>query len=168
MSSDDKEVAKKAAISYATEWGSKLNVQPYSFLPCRHILALLHNSQLTPPPSESPLPPTLLATLVTALHARPFQPLPMLFPPVLLFSTYLNLSNYKVDSAGLTAAWSGLYLLLARRRSVSGANIGSRLGAKFGARGLTRGSAMMLAGANVVGCGITYAFGRRSAEERAP
>ncbi len=106
----------------------------------------------------------LLATFVTALHARPFRPLPMIFPPVLLFSTYLNLSNFTVDSAGLTAAWSGLYLLLARRRKVAGANFGSRIGNKFGARGLTRGAAMVLAGANVVGGGLTYAFGRRKEE----
>jgi len=133
MSSEDKEVqdAKRTVISYATDWGS------------------------------SPLPPMLLATFITALHARPFRPLPMLFPPVLLFSAYLNLSNFTVDSAGLTAAWSGLYLLLARRRKVAGANFGSRIGNKFGARGLTRGAAMILAGANVVGGGITYAFGRR-------
>ncbi|CAL3967549.1 hypothetical protein PZA11_003820 [Diplocarpon coronariae] len=136
MSSGDQEVTQKAAISSATEWG------------------------------KSPLPPTLLATLITALYARPFKPLPMLFPPVLLFSAYLNLSNFKVDSAGLTAAWSGLYLLLARRRKVAGANFSSRLGAKYGARGMTRGSAMLLAGANVLGCGITYAFGSRKAEEK--
>lgn len=41
----------------------------------------------------------------------------MMFPPVLLFSTYLNLSGYKTDAAGITAAWSGLYALLAMRRS---------------------------------------------------
>jgi membrane protein DedA with SNARE-associated domain len=41
-----------------------------------------------------------------------------------------------------------------------------RLGSRFGARGLTRGAAMALAGANVVGCGVTYAFGRREGEER--
>src|SRR5690242_13690203 len=58
-----------------------------------------------------------LASLITAQHFRPFQPLPMLFPPVLLFSSYLNLSNYKTDAAGITAAWSGLYALLAIRRS---------------------------------------------------
>ncbi|KAF8862294.1 hypothetical protein BDZ45DRAFT_671045 [Acephala macrosclerotiorum] len=135
MSSTDKAAqdAKKTAISYATDWGT------------------------------SPLPPTLLATLITALHARPFQPLPMLFPPVLLFSTYLNLSNYVVDSAGITAAWSGLYLLLAsRRRGYIGKTFTARLGSRFGARGLTRGSAMVLAGANVLGGGITYAFGQRS------
>lgn len=40
----------------------------------------------------------------------------MLFPPLLLFSSYLNLSDYKTDAAGITAAWSGLYALLAMRR----------------------------------------------------
>jgi hypothetical protein len=115
---------------------------------------------------ESPLPPTVLATLITALHARPFQPLPMLFPPVLLFSTYLNLADYNVDSAGLTAAWSGLYLLLARRRKVVGASFAGRLGNKFGARGIIRGAAMAFAGANLVGCGTTYAFGKREEEDK--
>jgi hypothetical protein len=89
----------------------------------------------------------------------------MLFPPVLLFSSYLNLSSVEIDSAGLTAAWSGLYLLLASRRRVAG-SFGMRLGSRFGARGLTRGAAMAVAGANVVGCGVTYAFGRREGEER--
>ncbi|KAE8453111.1 hypothetical protein EG329_012298 [Mollisiaceae sp. DMI_Dod_QoI] len=137
MSSTDKATqdAKKTAISYATDWG------------------------------KSPLPPTVLATLITALHARPFQPLPMLFPPVLLFSSYLNLSNYVIDSAGITAAWSGLYLLLARRRTGSiGKTYAARLGSRFGARGLTRGTAMILAGANLLGGGITYAFGQRDKE----
>jgi hypothetical protein len=76
----------------------------------------------------------------------------MLFPPVLLFSTYLNLSGFQTDSAGLTAAWSGLYLLMARRRIVAGANFSSRLGTK-------------LSGVNVIGCGVTYALGRRKDEE---
>jgi len=138
MSTEDKTTqgASKTAISYAQDWG------------------------------KSPLPPTVLATLVTALHARPFKPLPMLFPPVLLFSTYLNLSNFTIDSAGLSAAWSGLYLLLARRRSVTGPNFSARLGSKFGARGLTRGAALTLAGLNVAGCGITYALGRRRDEDK--
>ncbi|KLO86556.1 uncharacterized protein LW93_11333 [Fusarium fujikuroi] len=62
------------------------------------------------------LPPSLLATLITALHARP-PSLPLfIFTPPLLFSSYLNLSGYPTGSAGLTAAWSGLYVLLALRR----------------------------------------------------
>jgi hypothetical protein len=116
--------------------------------------------------TESPLPPTILATLLTALHARPFQRLPMIFPPVLLFSTYLNLNNYAVDSAGLTAAWSGLYLIIANRRRASGTSWGKRIGSKFGARGLTRGSAMVLAGVNVVGCGLVYGLGKRETTEK--
>lgn len=66
---------------------------------------------------ENSVPPTLLATLIFAQHARPFQPLPMMFPPVLLFTSYLNLSGYESDAAGISAAWSGLYALLAMRRS---------------------------------------------------
>ncbi|KAG9240392.1 hypothetical protein BJ878DRAFT_526364 [Calycina marina] len=110
---------------------------------------------------KSPFPPMLLATLISALHARPFQKLPMIFPPILLFSTYLNLSAYQVDSAGITAAWSGLYLLLVRRRKVAGASFAGRLGNRFGARGMTRGVAMGVGGANVLACGATYAFAKR-------
>ncbi|PQE26170.1 Altered inheritance of mitochondria 19 protein [Rutstroemia sp. NJR-2017a BBW] len=137
MSSQDKVVedAKKTTISYALDWG------------------------------KSPLPPMVLATMITALHARPFQPLPLTFAPVLLFSTYLNLSSYVVDSAGLTAAWSGLYLLLANRRKASGKNIAARFGNRFGARGIIRGTAMGVAGINLVGGGLTYAFGRRKDED---
>jgi len=114
---------------------------------------------------QNPLPPTILATLITSLHARPFQPLPLVFAPVLLFSTYLNLSTFVVDSAGLTAAWSGLYLLLASRRKGKGNGLKMRMGNTFGARGLTRGAAMGVAGLNVLGCGITYAIGERKKRE---
>lgn len=125
---------------------------------------------------ENSVPPTLLATLITAQHARPFQPLPMLFPPLLLFSSYLNLSNYKTDAAGITAAWSGLYALLAmRRRQV-------RLFAfwfpvvlthhlqgiknKFTARGVVRGASLALCAVNIAGCGLAYTFGKREQEEK--
>ncbi|KAH6674588.1 hypothetical protein B0J14DRAFT_44717 [Halenospora varia] len=140
MSKEEKAVedAKRTTISYAMDWG------------------------------KSPLPPMLLATLVTALHARPFQPLPMLFPPVFLFSTYLNLSEFKTDSAGITAAWSGLYLLLANRRRVSGNGIKARLGSRFNVRGMTRGAAMGLAGINLVGCGTVYVFGKREKKDESP
>ena len=107
---------------------------------------------------ESSLPPTLLATLVFAQHARPFQTVPMIFPPLLLFSTYLNLSGYKIDSAGTTAALSGAYLVLAGRRKQGVWN-------KFGTRGVLRGATMGLCLANVVGGGLAYAFGSRSKED---
>jgi len=107
---------------------------------------------------ENPVPPALLATLVFAQHARPFQPLPMLFPPLLLFSTYLNLQGFKIDSAGTTAALSGTYLLLAGRRRVGFIH-------KFGARGIIRGATMGLCLINVVGGGLAYGFGSRAKED---
>jgi MFS superfamily sulfate permease-like transporter len=82
----------------------------------------------------------------------------MLFPPLLLFSTYLNLQGYKIDSAGTTAAFSGAYILLASRRRLGFLN-------KFGARGIIRGAAMGLALVNVVGGGLAYTFGSRSKED---
>jgi hypothetical protein len=82
----------------------------------------------------------------------------MLFPPLLLFSTYLNLQGYKIDSAGTTAALSGTYLVLAGRRRMGFMN-------KFGARGLIRGATMGLCLANVVGGGLAYGFGSRAKED---
>jgi MFS superfamily sulfate permease-like transporter len=82
----------------------------------------------------------------------------MLFPPLLLFSTYLNLQGYKIDSAGTTAAFSGAYLLLASRRRLGFLN-------KFGTRGIIRGATMGLALVNVVGGGLAYTFGSRSKED---
>ncbi|KAL1797257.1 hypothetical protein ACET3X_003863 [Alternaria dauci] len=108
---------------------------------------------------ENSVPPTLLATLITAQHARPFQFFPMTFTPVLLFSSYLNLSNYKTDAAGITAAWSGLYALLAMRRSQGIKN-------KFSARGIVRGGSLALCAINVAGCGLAYTFGKREKEEK--
>ncbi len=107
---------------------------------------------------ESPLPPAALATLIAAQHVRPPQFLPLLFPPVLLFSTYLNLSAYEVDSAGITAAWSALYLILARRRKQPFVK-------KWGTRGIIRGTTLGLCLVNLLGCGFTNATSRRSKEE---
>ncbi|KAL4964753.1 uncharacterized protein BDV14DRAFT_200565 [Aspergillus stella-maris] len=107
---------------------------------------------------ENPFPPTLLATLITAQYARPFQLLPMLFPPVLLFTSYVNLNDFKTDSAGISAAWSGLYLLLASRRR-------QPLMKRWGARGITRGATMALALGNMVGGGLAYTLGKREDEE---
>lgn len=110
---------------------------------------------------ESSLPPMGLATLITALHLRPLARLPMfLFTPMLVLSSYLNVAGYKIDSAGLTAAWSGLYVLLAaRRRPVSLRN------KYFSARGAVRGVAMSFGGVNAVAGGYVYAMGDRKAEE---
>ncbi|ODH26093.1 hypothetical protein ACO22_04821 [Paracoccidioides brasiliensis] len=103
---------------------------------------------------ENSFPPTILATLIAAQHMRPFQPLPMIFPPALLFTTYLNLLDHKVDAAGVSAAWSGLYLLLAAKRK-------QQFRQKWGARGIVRGTAMGLGFANMVSGGLVYILGKR-------
>ncbi|KAG5973964.1 hypothetical protein E4U55_000168 [Claviceps digitariae] len=111
---------------------------------------------------SSSMPPALMATLVTALHARPMKLFPLVvFVPPLLFSSYLNLSGYQTGSAGLTAAWSGLYALLALRRRQA-------LRSKFSPRGLVRGSAIGLGASNAVAGGWVYFGGdfQRDAEER--
>ncbi|KAI1195271.1 hypothetical protein F5X97DRAFT_247196 [Nemania serpens] len=110
---------------------------------------------------NSSLAPTGLATLITPLHVRPAQPLPLLFVPVLLFSSYANLQGFKVDSAGVTAAASGTYALLAlRRRQAAGFR------AKFlSVRGVVRGSAIALGVANAVAAGWVYATGDREREK---
>ena len=107
----------------------------------------------------SSMPPAGLATLITAVHFRPFQVFPMLFTPVLLFSTYMNLAGYAIDSAGVTAAWSGLYMLLAlRRRQPS-------VFQKFTARGAVRGAAVGLGAMNCAGGTIAYMNGNREREK---
>jgi hypothetical protein len=165
---------QKTAIESAKAWGGKSSffvlrssffLHPSSLLPSlpplpslalRQTLTLLTEFLLNLL-IESPLPSSVLATLVFAQHARPFQATPMIFPPILLFSTYLNLQGYKVDSAGTTAAFSGLYLVLAGRRR-------NPFISKFGARGIIRGATMALCLANVVGGGLAYLFGSRSKE----
>ncbi|KUL83858.1 hypothetical protein ZTR_06589 [Talaromyces verruculosus] len=127
-SSDGTEQAKKSVYQIARSWG------------------------------ENPLPPTLLATLITAQHMRPFQLLPMSFVPVLLFTSYTNVNGFKKDSAGISAAWSGLYLLLASRRK-------QKFMKKWGPRGIIRGTSMGLALANMVAGGLTYALGTKEDDE---
>lgn len=80
----------------------------------------------------------------------------MLFPVALLFTSYVNLQDYKVDAAGMNAAWSGLYLALAGRRKPK------QFIRKFSVRGLVRGSAMGVAFANMVGGGLVYMTGKRN------
>lgn len=104
------------------------------------------------------MPPTLLATLLTAQHIRPLQKLPMLFTPVLLFSSYLNLNGFPTDSAGITSAWSAAYFVVARRRKQAFTN-------KFGARGLIRGATLGLCALNVVAGGTAYFFGKKDVKE---
>lgn len=101
----------------------------------------------------------LLTSLITALHLRPLQPLPMLFPPLLVFSSYLTLAGFKIDGAGMTAAWSGMYVLLAARRRPAS------LRSRFSLGGVVRATAMGLGAANTVSGGYVYATGDRKREE---
>lgn len=107
---------------------------------------------------ESPAPPALLATLITAQHLRPPQYLPLLFPIPLLFSSYMNLGDYVKDAAGQNAAFSGLYLVMARRRK-------QVFSSKWGVRGVIRGATLGLCVANVLGGGLAYALNKRNKEE---
>lgn len=84
---------------------------------------------------------------------RPFQFLPMTFPLVLLFTSYANLQGFKKDSAGISAAWSGLYLILAARRR-------QPFMKKWGARGIIRGTTMSLCLVNLVAGGLVYTMGK--------
>ncbi|OTB04109.1 hypothetical protein M426DRAFT_321209 [Hypoxylon sp. CI-4A] len=108
---------------------------------------------------NSSFAPTGLATLITALHFRPLQVRPMLFVPILLFSSYANLQGYKIDSAGITAAASGTYALLAlRRRPAAFMN-------RFSLRGAVRGTAVAIGGINTLAGGYAYVMGNREQEK---
>lgn len=78
----------------------------------------------------------------------------MLFPPILLFSSYLNINGFKKDAAGLSSAWSAAYLVLARRRKHG-------LRQKLGLTGIIRGATIGLCLVNVVSGGLVYAFSKR-------
>ncbi|KAI1471011.1 uncharacterized protein F4812DRAFT_412375 [Daldinia caldariorum] len=108
---------------------------------------------------NSPLAPVGLATLITALHARPLQVRPMLFVPILFFSSYANLQGFKIDSAGITAAASGTYALLAMRRKPDA------FMNRFSVRGFVRGSAVAIGIANAIAAGWVYATGNREKEK---
>ncbi|KAF1814504.1 hypothetical protein P152DRAFT_447854 [Eremomyces bilateralis CBS 781.70] len=98
---------------------------------------------------ENPLPPTVLATLITAQHARPLQKLPMVFAPLFLFTSYMNLGGYKTEAAGTSAAWSALYMLLASRRKQS-------IKSTFSVRGVVRGATMATCAVQVAGGALAY------------
>lgn len=138
---------QSSVLQTARKWGGVY----LSLYPLITTINTINPHQYIP---ESPFPPTLLATLIAAQHARPPQLVPLLFPPVLLFSTYLNLNDYVSDSAGITAAWSGLYLLMARRRKQPFAS-------RWSTRGIVRGATMGTCVVNLVGGGLVYGFGRR-------
>ncbi|KAI1851711.1 hypothetical protein JX265_010945 [Neoarthrinium moseri] len=106
------------------------------------------------------MPPAGLATLITALHFRPFQLRPMVFVPILFFASYINLQGFKKDAAGISAAASGTYALLALRRSPAA------FLKRFSVRGVVRGTAIGLGAANALGGAWVYATADREKEKR--
>ncbi|TGJ84247.1 hypothetical protein E0Z10_g4533 [Xylaria hypoxylon] len=109
---------------------------------------------------NSSFAPTGLATLISALHLRPAQA-PILFVPILLFSSYANLQGFKIDSAGVTTAASGTYALLALRRKPVGGFRG-----KFSVKGVVRGAAIGIGAVNALAAGWVYATGNREKEKQ--
>ncbi|KAJ5501434.1 hypothetical protein N7453_006251 [Penicillium expansum] len=103
---------------------------------------------------ENSFPPTLLASMIAAQHMRPFQFFPMIFPPVLIFSSYANLQGFKTDTAGISAAFSGLPPTTAVHEEVW-------------CWGVVRGATLGLALVNMVGGGLAYTLGKREEEEDA-
>ena len=98
---------------------------------------------------ESPIVPTGTASLIFAQSVRPAHYVSLLFPPILLGSTYLNILDLKSDSAGITGSWSALYLILSQRRQQT-------LAQKLGWRGLIRGGTQATCMMNVLSCGYVY------------
>lgn len=86
----------------------------------------------------------------------------MLFVPVLIFSSYANLQTFKIDSAGITAAASGTYALLALRRKQANASL---FGTKLTIRGGVRAAAIGLALVNTLAGAWVYSTGNREAEK---
>ncbi|KAI0019410.1 hypothetical protein F4780DRAFT_444213 [Xylariomycetidae sp. FL0641] len=108
---------------------------------------------------RSSVAPAGLATLITALHFRPFRAAPMTLVPVLLFSSYANLQGFKIDSAGIGAAASGTYALLAFRRRPD------RFLSRFTVGGVVRVAALGLGVANALAGFYVYGTGNRKAEK---
>jgi len=102
---------------------------------------------------ENPIPATGLAALIAAQALRPVNYVSLLFPPVLLASSYMNVLDYKDEAAGVSSAWSALYLILARRRK-------QPFMQKWGVRGIIRGATLGLCAANLVGGGFVYGVSR--------
>lgn len=58
----------------------------------------------------------ILATFIAPQHLRPFSPIGLVVPTLLVGSSFFSLHGYKKDAAGMVAAQSALYILLAQRR----------------------------------------------------
>ena len=124
------------------------------------------------------MPAMGMATLIAALHTRPVQPLPLFFAPALMFSSYVNVAGYAIDSAGMTAAWSGMYVLLAlrgRRLAARGKSLWTLASQRTSRRRMEtrarRGVSIATIGLGTINCvagGVTYGIvGDRVAEAEA-
>ena len=76
----------------------------------------------------------------------------------LLFASYVQVAGFTTDGAAMSAAWSGMYALLAMRRKQTWKG-------KFSVRGAVRGTAVGLGLANLVCGGWVWATGNRKADE---
>ncbi|RYO83149.1 hypothetical protein DL766_004663 [Monosporascus sp. MC13-8B] len=151
----------QSAISRITAWGITPNrscLPSYPQQPGHGNSNANAQLRLLPATADSSLAPTGLATLITAQHLRPFQAAPMALAPLLLFSSYANLQGFRKDSAGITAAASGTYAVLALR--------GRRRDRLLSVRGTVRAAAVALGLANAVAGGWVYATADRESERR--
>jgi hypothetical protein len=84
-----------------------------------------------------------------------------IFPAVFLASSYLSFNYYKVDAAGITAAFSLTYLVMLRRmRSKQGGMVRGAGGRVMG------GATALLCTGNVIADGLMFSvFGDRNKEE---
>ena len=160
MADDDTiEETKQTLVQRFRAWGGKYQSTSHIIDPTNHGEQFKQQNSIdTVYQTENSFPPSLLASLIAAQHMKPFQFFPMLFPPALLFTSYANLQGFKTDTAGMSAAFSGLYLLLAARRR-------QPFMKKFGVRGVVRGATMGLCLVNLIGGGLAYTLGKREEEE---
>lgn len=105
--------------------------------------------------SENPIPPMVTASLIFAQYARPWRTLPMVFVLPLAGSSYMNVSGYETSAAGTNAAWSGLFLILARR-----GNSFYNFMKIWTPRGAIRGTTIGLCAVNAVSGGYVWATDR--------
>lgn len=63
---------------------------------------------------ESAVPPTVTASMMLARAVRPVRFLQLPFPFVLLTGAWFNTMGATTEAAGITASWSGVYIVASR------------------------------------------------------
>src|SRR5436190_5531124 len=99
------------------------------------------------------------------MHMRPVEPFRLIFAPLLLCSSYVSTAGWLIDSAGMSAALSGLYAILAWRRRPPMNK--KWLASRFSPRAAVRGAAIGLGALNFVSGSQIYLTGDQAAEESA-